>query len=87
MPLVFSQTVRDKQLWMLDLYLGFFSFAPFFFTRRLKRTLADAQKLKAFMTVRTITMRENFASDMDQRFGVQHCCGHLARQMDHFLDP
>lgn len=85
----FSQTVRDKQLWLLDLYLGFFSLTLFFFTRRLKRRriLADAQKRKAFMTVRTITMRENFISDMDQRFGVQLCCGHLARQMDHFLDP
>lgn len=29
----FSQTVRDKQLRVSDLYLGFFSFAPHFFSR------------------------------------------------------
>lgn len=30
----FSQTVQDKQLWMVDLYLGFFSFTLFFFFSR-----------------------------------------------------
>lgn len=41
--------------------------------------LANAQKRKAFMTVRTITGRENLVSDMHHRFRVQLCCGHLGQ--------